>query len=50
LQYAWAYSFTIGPGIFIFTGALTTLVGLVAVLSQIIKAARANPINALRYE
>ncbi|MGD2014745.1 MAG: ABC transporter permease [Desulfobacterales bacterium] len=50
LQYAWAYSFTIGPGIFAFVGALTTLVGLVAVLAQIIKSARANPIDALRYE
>jgi putative ABC transport system permease protein len=50
LHYAWAYSFTIGPGIFVFSGALTTLVGLVAVLSQILKAARANPIDALRYE
>lgn len=50
LHYAWAYSFTIGPGMFIFTGALTTLVGLAAVLSQIRKAAKANPIDALRYE
>lgn len=50
LHYAWAYSVTIGPAIFVFAGTLTTLVGLVAVLSQILKAARANPIDALRYE
>jgi putative ABC transport system permease protein len=50
LQYAWAYSFTIGPGIFLFAGALTALVGLAAVLSQILRAAKANPIDSLRYE
>ena len=50
LRYAWAYSFTIGPDIFIVAGGLTIMVGLVAVLAQILKAARANPIEALRYE
>jgi putative ABC transport system permease protein len=45
-----AYSAKTGFAFYIFAGALVLITGLLAVLLQTIKAARANPINALRYE
>jgi putative ABC transport system permease protein len=45
-----AYSARIGPGIYILAGIVAMIPGLAAVLIQTIKAARANPIDALRYE
>ena len=40
----------IGPYTYIGAGLLALIAGLVAVISQTIKVARANPIEALRYE
>ena len=45
-----AYTTQTGPGIYILVGVIALIPGLVAVLMQTIKAARANPIDALRYE
>ena len=45
-----AYSAQTGPGIYILAGVIALIPGLVAVLMQTIKAARANPIDSLRYE
>jgi|GEM_PF-5879534 len=45
-----AYSAEFGFGFYVLTGALTLLTGLAAVLSQTINAARAIPVDSLRYE
>ena len=45
-----AYSAPTGPGIYLLAGIFAMIPGLAAVLIQTIKAARANPIDALRYE
>jgi putative ABC transport system permease protein len=45
-----AYTAQTGPGIYILAGVIALIPGLVAVLMQTIKAARANPIDSLRYE
>jgi putative ABC transport system permease protein len=45
-----AYSAKTGFTFYIYAGVLALITGLLAVLFQIIKAARANPIEALRYE
>jgi len=45
-----AYSAQTGPGIYILAAIIALIPALVAVLMQTIKAARANPIDSLRYE
>jgi putative ABC transport system permease protein len=45
-----AYSAETGFAFYFFAGVLALITGLLAVLLQTIKAARANPIEALRYE
>ncbi|MBW2412619.1 MAG: hypothetical protein JRF72_22700, partial [Deltaproteobacteria bacterium] len=45
-----AYSAPIGPEMYLLAGIVAMIPGLAAVLIQTIKAARANPIDALRYE
>jgi putative ABC transport system permease protein len=45
-----AYSAQTGPVIYLLAGIIAMIPGLAAVLIQAIKAARANPIDALRYE
>ncbi len=45
-----AYSAQTGLSIFILAGVIALVPGLAAVLFQTIKAARANPIDSLRYE
>jgi putative ABC transport system permease protein len=45
-----AYSAPTGPGMYLLAGIVAMIPGLAAVLIQTIKAARANPIDALRYE
>jgi len=45
-----AYRTSIGPGIFAFSAAAAVLIALLTVSSQAIKAAVANPADALRYE
>ena len=45
-----AYSAKTGFAFYIYAGGLAIITGLLAVLLQTIKAARANPIEALRYE
>jgi len=44
------YRIEINLGIFIIAGALAVLIGTLTVLYQAIRAARANPIEALHYE
>ncbi|NNL75179.1 MAG: FtsX-like permease family protein [Desulfobacterales bacterium] len=45
-----AYSARTGPGIYLLASMVAMIPGLAAVLIQTIKAASANPIDALRYE
>ena len=45
-----AYSAETGVAFYVMAGVLALVTGLAAVLFQTIKAARANPIDALRYE
>ena len=47
---SFAYRTSIGPGIFIFSAAVALLIAMLTVSFQAIKAAIANPVNALRYE
>ncbi len=44
------YHTTISPWIFLLSGILVLVISLVTVSYQTVKAARANPINSLRYE
>ena len=45
-----AYNAETGFGFYVLAGVLVLITGLVAVLTQTIKAGRANPIDSLRYE
>jgi putative ABC transport system permease protein len=45
-----AYRIELGPGVFIMGGMLALVIALMTVSVQAIKAARANPVDALRYE
>lgn len=45
-----AYRVSIGPGIFLIAGLLTLVIAFLAVGHQAIRAARANPAKALKYE
>jgi ABC-type antimicrobial peptide transport system permease subunit len=45
-----AYSAETGFAFYIYAGTLALITGFAAVLFQTIKAGRANPIDALRYE
>jgi putative ABC transport system permease protein len=46
----YAYRISIGWMVFLGTAVLTLLIGLLTIGIQSIKAARANPMNSLRYE
>ncbi len=45
-----AYRIELGPGVFIAGGILALVIALMTVSAQAIRAARANPVDALRYE
>jgi putative ABC transport system permease protein len=45
-----AYRIDIGPGLFLFIGALTLFIALLTVSYQAVKAALADPVKTLRYE
>jgi putative ABC transport system permease protein len=45
-----AYRIELGPGVFILGGVLALVIALLTVSAQAIRAARANPVEALRYE
>jgi ABC-type lipoprotein release transport system permease subunit len=45
-----AYRIQVGWGTFILAGILALLIALIAVNFQAVKAALANPVEALRYE
>jgi putative ABC transport system permease protein len=45
-----AYRINIGPGTFILAALLALIIALLTVGYQAVRAARANPVNALRYE
>ena len=45
-----AYRISIGPWIFLFSGVIALVVALITVSSHAIRAATANPVEALRYE
>ena len=46
----YAYRIQLGPGIFMLSGLLALCIALSTIGYQAIKAARANPIDSLRYE
>ncbi len=46
----YAYRFELGPGTFLLAGAMALLIATLTVSVQAIKAALANPVEALRYE
>jgi len=50
LQLAWTTRIEMGVGIFIFAAGITLITAIIAVTSQTLKAARANPVEALKYE
>ena len=45
-----AYRIELGPGVFVLGGVLALGIALLTVSVQAIRAARANPVEALRYE
>ena len=45
-----AYHMDLGPGLLLLAGAVSLVVALLSVSIQSLKAARANPVDALRYE
>lgn len=45
-----AYRINLGVGVFILGGLLALVIALLTVSAQAVKAARANPVDALRYE
>jgi putative ABC transport system permease protein len=45
-----AYRTSIGPWVFVASGAVALVIALLAVSSHAIKAATANPVESLRYE
>ena len=45
-----AYRIDLGAGVFVFSGMITLIVALLTVGLQTFKAARRNPVDALRYE
>ena len=49
-RFVYAYPVDIGMDIFIYTISITTLIAFVTVSSQTLKAARMNPVQALKYE
>jgi putative ABC transport system permease protein len=47
---SFAYRIELGPGVFVLGGVLALLIAWLTVSFQAIRAARANPVEALRYE
>ncbi|MEM6328082.1 MAG: FtsX-like permease family protein, partial [Bacteroidota bacterium] len=47
---AFAYRIDLGPGLFLVAGVVVTLVSMAAIVLQVVRAARTNPVDALRYE
>ena len=45
-----AFRTEIAPGVFLLVGILTVLIAVVTISYQAIRAARRNPVEALRYE
>jgi len=50
LRWAWSYRVETGPGLFAFVSALTLALSLGAIAYHTLKAARTNPVEALRHE
>ncbi len=50
LDWAWVYKISIAAEIFIFATMLSIITAILAVLSQSLKAAFANPVDAIKYE
>jgi len=50
IRFIYAYPVDIGIDIFIYTVSITTLIAFITVSSQTLKAARSNPVHALKYE
>lgn len=50
LQSGYAYRTPIGAGIFVFTGILTLVTGMLAVAYQTVKTSMINPVDVLRHE
>jgi len=50
LQYSWAYTTGVALRFFVYAGVLVLAPSLTAVILLVLKAARANPVDSLRYE
>ena len=50
IRFFYAYPMTIGADIFIFTLLITVSIAFITVTSQALRAAQANPVEALKYE
>ncbi len=50
LQWGFTFRISVGSGILLFTVAVTFITALIAVTSQTLKAAFANPVDSLKYE
>ena len=50
LEFAYTRRIAISADVFVFVGFLTILTAVIAVASQTVNAARANPVNSLKYE
>jgi len=50
IRFIYSYPVEIGIDIFLYTVSITTLIAFMTVSSQTLKAARSNPVNALKYE
>ncbi|MCJ7487444.1 MAG: ABC transporter permease [Candidatus Aminicenantes bacterium] len=50
LRWAWSYRVETGPGLFAFVSALTLAISFGAIAYHTLKAARTNPVEALRHE
>ena len=46
----YAYRISLGPLVFLVAGLAAVMIAFAAIASQVFRAARANPIEALRYE
>ena len=50
LNWAWVYQINLGIDIFIFATLLSLITAVIAVITQSLKAAMANPVDSLRIE
>ncbi len=50
MRWAWSYRTAIGPGIFVLAAVLTVVAAAASISAHTLRAARTDPVTALRYE